>query len=130
PPSQREVAHVAAESGEGKAQRWSGLAALIEHHGLAVDGINGSPVHEGWMTRADIASGVQDAIRPHRHAHAVPVKSADGDQNSGHRVRDKRGVVIGTLSAVVVPEVEQAWNLLEIRRYVRVVAGELRVVEG
>src|SRR5579883_487674 len=47
-----------------------------------------------------------------------------------HRgVRDQRRMMICQQRPLLLHEMQQAWNLLEIRRYIRVVAAQMNVVE-
>ena len=128
---------VAACSGIGHPRRRGDLAELVDHLRRGV-GLRPRvarveqrvrPVREGDAgigrpVRVEIAEAVGDRL-----THPVAVDAGQRREDACGGVGDEHGMVVGEKRAVFPDEVEQVRHLLHIRRHVRVVPPEVRVVE-
>ncbi len=60
---------------------------------------------------------------------ALPIDTGESSNDVVGGVGDERGMVIGGERAVVHEEIEEMGHLLQVRGNVRVIAGEVNVVE-
>ena len=80
-------------------------------------------------TSAPCPAASRRPARPRGAAARPGIDTRQRGQDPGRRVRDQRRVMVRHQIAVALDEIEQVGHLLEIRRHIRVVTDEMRVVE-
>jgi hypothetical protein len=110
------------------------LAALVDHLGYRSrrEGSPRShcvgPIREGAGEIRAGGSEVEDRVAD-RHAHLLAVDTGQRGKDIYRCVRDEGRVVVGEQRSLVLEEMQEARNLFEIRRHIRIIATQMNIVE-
>jgi hypothetical protein len=118
---------VTAGTGERNPRRRRILALQVEHFWQPV-GQKARPIGEGARELRDALAEEAEAVAD-RHTELVGIDPGQGGHDVDRGVRNQRGVMIGEDGALLLQEVQQVRHLFEVGRHVRIVAGQMHIVE-
>src|SRR5262244_3939366 len=118
-------ASAAAASGEFTPKTLGTSGPVFSRTALAVAT---RPTSQPARVAGSVGVEIPEAVR-HRHTHPISIHSREGAQDSGPRVRNDAGVIVGENGALAPDEVQEGGYLLQVGGNVRVVATKVGVVE-